>query len=96
MFDENPSEFLDVERGFAVLAIYDGSAVIAGFFDNAYAEAPLGQAGVGGTRPQFLCPSADVDDDPADKTLVIGDTSWTIVRGESDGTGWTLLELRAA
>lgn len=92
-FTEDLDAFLD-EDEFAVAALYDGTASILGIFDNGYGEAPLGLVGVGGTEPRFRCKAADVDADPADKTLVIDGTSWTIVRGEPDGTGLTRLILR--
>jgi hypothetical protein len=92
MFTEDLDAFLDVDE-FATEATYDGAATILGIFDNGASETTLGLAGVVGTAPQFLCKASDVDTDPAGKELVIGETTWTIVRGEPDGTGLTRLIL---
>lgn len=92
-FTENLSAFLDTAAGFAVTATYDSRFTVDGIFDAGYAEAALATVGIGGVEPRFLCRAADVDDDPADKTLVIGTTSYTIVRGEPDGTGMVNLIL---
>jgi hypothetical protein len=42
-----------------------------------------------------VCKAADVATDPAGGTLVIDSETWTIVRGEPDGTGMTRLVLEA-
>jgi len=94
-FDEDPAEFLD-ETEHATRATYDGATEVLGIFTNAYAESQLGLVGVGGTEPRFVCAAADVDADPAGKSLVIGDDTWTIVRGEPFSRTWTRLVLRGA
>lgn len=77
-------------------ATYDGDTALAGIFDNGYAEAGVGVVGVQGTGPQFVCREADVDANPTGKALVVNGTSYTVVRGEPDGTGMTRLVLRRA
>lgn len=92
-FSEEFGEFLDPQE-FATSAIYNAVTAIAGIFVNAYAEAALGLAGLQATVPLFVCVAADVDADPTGKTLLIGTTTYTVMRGEPDGTGMTRLVLR--
>lgn len=91
-FTEDFASFFET-GDFGVEAIYDGATAVRGIFDNGYAEALVGQAGVQGAQPQFLCAAADVDADPTGKALVVDGTSYTVVRGEPDGTGVTRLVL---
>jgi len=74
---------------------YGGTKTVSGVFLNGYAEAAVGLVGVGGTEPRFVCAAADVDADPTGKSLVIDGTTWTIIRGEPDGTGLMRLVLAA-
>jgi len=93
--DEELRAFLD-EHDFAVEAIYDGGTAVVGIRAEGYAETAFGGVGIQGTAPRFTCIAADVDADPTGKTLAIGEASYTIMRGEPDGTGFTRLVLQAA
>jgi hypothetical protein len=92
-FDEDFTQFLDT-NDFAVDATFDGTAPVVGIFRNAYNESEVGFVPVTGRLPVFSTPETDVPS-PAGKTLLINAVTYTIVRSEPDGTGWTTLILQA-
>jgi len=86
--------YVDRQSFFDQEALYDGQSIL-GNFSNETREAPFGAVGVVGRGPSFLCEASDVDPDPAGHTLVFDDTTYTVIRGEPDGTGMTRLILEA-
>lgn len=83
--------FVDVDNGFAVEALIGGETV-TGIFDAEYAE----RLNTAGTAPVFMCKSADAAGIEQGYEVVIGDSDYTVVGIEPDGTGMTMLVLEEA
>jgi hypothetical protein len=93
-FAEDLAPFYDT-GGFAESAVYNG-ATINGIFDAAYAQDDSSSAGVQGYDPVFMCAENSVDAVPDGKTIVIRGVTYTVLRGQTDRTGSTLLILMRA
>jgi hypothetical protein len=93
-FAEDLAPFFDTD-GFAESAVYNG-ATINGIFERAYVQDDSFSAGVQGYGPAFICAASSVDAVPDGKTIVILGVSYTVLRGEPDGTGVTTLILMRA
>ena len=74
MFTESLDDFLDTTYGLATSATLQGGAAVAGFLDAEY----VGELGVAGTNPVFVCKAADVAEGDIGKTLTIAATVYTI------------------
>lgn len=76
----------------AVDALWKGTTTVQVILDNQYAEV----AGVNGSNPVVLVPTADMPGVARGDSLVVpvGGTSYTIKNPEPDGTGITRLELQ--
>jgi hypothetical protein len=88
-FTENMADFMDVDTGFAVNAVYDGSTQITGI----YGAEPTDAFSIGAMRPTFLVAAADIDADPRGKALTIDSSSFIVREFDLDLTG-TLATLK--
>ena len=90
MFTEDLSVFFNVTE-MATAATLNGVAV-TGIYDNEYA---LQEFGGSASSPSFLMASSAVPATPVGMALVIGATTYKVVETIPDGTGVTMLRLRA-
>ncbi len=90
MFTEDLSAFFNVTE-MATSATLNGVAV-TGIYDNEYA---LQEFGGSASSPSFLMASSAVPATPVGMALVIGATTYKVVETMPDGTGVTMLRLRA-
>lgn len=92
-FTEDFTAFLDPDE-FATAVTVDGNAINA-IFDNDYVAVGLDGVTVESLGPVLLCETADVaavvQGDPA----VVNAVNYTVAEVQPDGTGMTLLRLRA-
>ncbi len=94
-FAEDLSAFFDTGNGFAVTATLAGGQVL-GIFDQAYALANVGIAGMASTAPTFTLATSDVPASPAGASLVVNGTTYLVVEHQPDGTGMSVLILERA
>jgi hypothetical protein len=98
MFSEDLNAFFDTESGFAVDALYEGSA-IAVVFDERHAVVSGYEDDISDTRPQVLCKASDVSGAVQGSLISIkkaGETEYTgfvIADVQQDGTGLITLIL---
>ena len=77
---------------FATTATIGGAAVPV-IFDNAWALAAVGFAGMSGTGPSALVMTARLAADPIGVACVINSVTYSIATHEPDGTGLSLIRL---
>lgn len=92
MFTEDLTEFFST-NDFAVTATLDGTVSVNGIFDNASSPIAGGEVDVEGSIPTFTCAAADVPAVANGQTIVISDTTYTVVAVHPDGTGVVTLGL---
>ena len=93
MFLEDLSPFFDTATGFATSDTLAGLPV-SGLFDSAYLLEDLG-GGVAASGPVYTLPSASVPASVVGAVLVHGGRSYKVVEPMPDGSGITVLRLRA-
>lgn len=91
-FTEDLTEFFGTDD-FAITALLDGSTSVAGIFDNAALAIPGGEAAVEGSVPTFTCALADVPLVAQGQTLLVDETTYTVIAVHPDGTGVVTLGL---
>lgn len=87
MFEENLSEFLDVDE-FGVEATYNGTVSVVGIFDHAYVESQ----GVESYAPMFYCEA--IAGLAHGDTLKINGDEYEVVNQRTDGAGMVTLKLK--
>ncbi|WP_341790622.1 hypothetical protein [Rickettsia endosymbiont of Polydrusus tereticollis] len=96
-FQEDFSEFLDIEQGFAVNAIltpaFGESYVIKGIMSEDYFDIDSGTAGVAGSKPIFECAEDDIIEVEYGDLLTVQNRNYRIVEIKPDGSGWASLLL---
>lgn len=103
-FVEDLTAFFNADE-FAVQTTLAG-VTVRGIFDNAYALADVGGAGMASTQPTLTLPTAQIPlivldwfryyatpFDPADLQMQIAGATYKVVAHEPDGTGVSLLLL---
>lgn len=91
----NPAAAIEAATALAAVAAFAncaatvGGVVVAGVFDNAYAD-PLGFSG---STPSLLCASADVSTAAQGTAVAVNGVNYTVAGIEPDGTGMTRLLL---
>ena len=89
MFQEDFTEFLDIDGGFAssveVIPLEGDKYVVTGIFSSEYVDIDEGFAAVSGNNPVFECAEEDVAD--------INYKEYRIKGIRPDGTGWVTLVL---
>lgn len=79
---------------FATAVTVDGNAVDA-IFDNAYVEVGFDGVSVESVGPVLHCTTADVSTAVQGTAAVVNAVNYTVAEVQPDGTGMTLLRLRA-
>ena len=92
-FTEDFSAFLDTDE-FATAVTVDGNAVNA-IFDNDYVAVDLDGVTLESLGPVLLCATADVSAAVQGTAAVVNAVNYTVAEVRPDGTGMTLLRLRA-
>jgi len=96
-FQEDFSEFLDVEQGFAVNAVltpaFGEPYVIKGIMAEEYYEVDSGMSGVASSKPIFECAEDDIVEVEYGYLLTIRNRNYRIVAIKPDGSGWASLLL---
>lgn len=92
-FTEDFSPFLDPDE-FATAVTVDGNAVNA-IFDNDYVAVDLDGVTLESLGPVLLCETADVAATVQGTAVVVNAVNYTVAEVRPDGTGLTLLRLRA-
>ena len=92
-FTEDFSAFLDTGE-FATAVTVDGNAVDA-IFDNDYVAVDLDGVVLESLGPVLLCATADVSTAVQGTAVVVNAVNYTVAEVRPDGTGMTLLRLRA-
>ncbi|WP_342270607.1 head-tail joining protein [Rickettsia endosymbiont of Orchestes rusci] len=96
-FQEDFSEFLDVEQGFAVKAIltpaFGEPYVIKGIMAEEYFDIDSGIAGVAGNKPVFECTEDEITEVEYGDLLTMRNRNYRIVAIKPDGSGWASLLL---
>ena len=85
---------LDTDE-FAVTATWNATSV-NGIFDAEFDLAELGDIGVEGNKPVFICASANVVGIAQGDTFVVGGNNYKVVREEADSTGVSTIILEDA
>lgn len=96
-FQEDLSEFLDVEHGFASKALIITAAGsehrVKGILTADYIDIDSGMVGIAGCRPCFECAEKDVTGVGYDDLLTVNDKNYRVRGLKPDGTGWIVLIL---
>lgn len=71
-----------------------GGQPVRGLFDSEYLVQDLG-SGMASTSPAYTLPSSSVPAPVVGVALVVGGVSYKVVESKPDGTGVTVLRLRA-
>lgn len=91
-FVEDHSVFL---ADFGVLVTL-GAAQVRAIFDNGYARADVGYAGMSTTQPSLTLATADVPASPVGLAVVADSASYAVAVHQPDGTGISILLLERA
>lgn len=92
-FTEDFTTFLNTDE-FATAVTVDGNAVNA-IFDNDYVAVDLDGVELESLGPVLLCATADVSAVAQGDAAVVNSVNYTVAEVRPDGTGMTLLRLRA-
>lgn len=92
-FTEDFTAFLDPDE-FATAVTVDGNAVNA-IFDNDYVAVGFDGVEVESLGPVLQCATADVAATVQGTAVVVNAVNYTVAEVRPDGTGMTLLRLRA-
>ena len=96
-FQEDLSEFLDLDGGFASKALITTAQglqrAVEGIFSAEYMDIDGGMSGVAGCRPRFECARAAIAGVDYDDFLEVNDRQYRIRGIRPDGTGWVVLVL---
>lgn len=92
-FSEDHSAFLDTDE-FATSATVGGNAV-DGIFDNEYVAVDLDGVEVESLGPVLQCATSDVPGVAQGDAVIVNAVNYTVAEVRPDGTGMTLLRLRA-
>lgn len=95
MFAEDFAQFFRSAE-FSVPVTLPGGSVVQGIFDNGYAPAGVGSAGLASSQPALTLPSADVPANPVGQQILVDGVSYVIATREPDGTGVDVLGLEKA
>ena len=93
MFAENLSPFF---ADFAATSCSVNGVVVRAIFENDYSLGGVGLAGMSGTQPTLMLPTASISADPVGQAAVVDGTSYVVAAHEPDGTGISLLRLERA
>ncbi|MGC0371841.1 MAG: hypothetical protein DGJ47_000542 [Rickettsiaceae bacterium] len=100
-FQEDLTEFLDIEQGFADIAIIqtfdiyggDDTIEVKGIFSAEYVDIDVGMNGVSGRNASFECMAEEVECLQYGDKICIGRQEYYVRDFKPDGTGWTILVL---
>ena len=92
-FKEELDEFLDVDDGLAVTAMYNADTPVLGIFLNEYFPVPGELADTESSHPRFGCKAASLPNVVQGDTLEVDGTVYNITQIQPDGTGWLHLFL---
>lgn len=93
MFAESLAPFF---ADFAATSCSVNGVAVSGIFENDYSLGSVGLAGMSGTQPTLMLPTASVAADPVGQAAVVSGISYVVASHEPDGTGVSLLRLERA